>query len=174
MSEMITLEQMLGVLKPNEPITIGVDIASGTIRYLFSGRVENLPMNCYEKYKDYPVYACHLPNYDQLVWSPDKQTADDEIANFDIGLQIVIGISETYPYYKYSVKQFLDTIDDNEYICIDDAKNYNIDYLYEGLKKDISEEILSEIENREMVFAEKPTFVDSDPDSKDHLVIDIL
>ena len=167
MSENITLEQLLAVMKPDEPVNIGVEINQNVSEAFFIGKVETFPESFYEKYKDYIAISMNTP----ATFDPGFNMEEDvrqkfkEIYDSDKDLHITLAIPENYPYYKYNLKNLLDTINDNEKVSIldpTDSYNFEVD---EGLRKDIPEGTFNQIENRKVIFVEKPVFMDENEES---------
>lgn len=166
MIEPITLGQLLKILKPDELINLYAEINEFVTQGFFTGKVEALPADYCEKYKDFPVTALYTPYYQ--VKSPE---VDEKLEGQNVGFQISLAIPETYPYHGYSLKKFLDTLGDEEEITIFDGNCDTTSDLFVGKKKDIPADILSQVENREVAFAEKLTYVPVENESNDSLQI---
>lgn len=149
MSEKVTLEQLLNVMKPSEYANINVKTDQFSSCLFFSGKIEELPENLYKKYKDFFVISMDTPYYDIGDY-------DEELYYSGIGLNIILEIPDTYPYYKWSFNDLLNTIDDTEKIIVLDPTDYCSGFTYEGLKKDMSNEIFNQLKNRKVIFVEKP------------------
>ena len=68
MSEKVTLEQLLNVMKPSEYANINVKTDQFSSCLFFSGKIEELPENLYKKYKDFFVISMDTPYYDIGDW----------------------------------------------------------------------------------------------------------
>ena len=161
-----TLEQLLAVLKPEELVNISVYINPYVSETFYSGTVERLPENFYEKYKDYIVFTMHTPDtfdpdYPYYDMAEDTQQNFEEIPNRDKNLQIMLTIPKPYPYYKYTLRNLLDTIANNEKISIYDPTAGCVFFVYEGIKKNMPERVLNTRGNRKIIFVEKPVVIDA-------------
>ena len=150
MSENITLGQLLKVLYTNELVYISVEAIKFIDETIFAGEVNTFPVSLYEKYKNFPVITFFAAGDESR-----HLLFDEHLNNNHLGICVILAIPETYQYYKYSFKKLLDTIDKNEPLTIWTIKGTLETIVYEGVRKNLPQKLVNQLENREVVFAEK-------------------
>ena len=153
MGKIITLEDILNLYLPEEPISLSMGLNPGMKQEMYKGMIKDMPSYYLEKYKDKEVCSLYTP----FAEDEEKRHLPPELQELQENCKeercTYIALNNTAPKEGFTVfGDEFSKLKSGGDVCITDLKAGKV--LYDGLAKEIPTELSQSLWDKSAVFSD--------------------